>query len=114
LPLFNHQSQLSAGYPRREETVRIDYHVSNNTHAFARYTKDTDQQILPYGLGWTSGQNFPLTPTIFKQGPAWNASLNVTSSLSPTLTNEFIFGPSQNNLTLDPQDPAAATFAGIG
>ena len=111
---FNHQSQLSAGYPRREETVRIDYSATNNTHVFARYTKDTDQQILPYGLGWTSGQNFPLTPTIFKQGPAWNASLNVTSTLSPTLTNEFIFGPSQNNLTLDPENPNAATFSGIG
>jgi hypothetical protein len=114
LPLFNHQSQQSAGYPRREETIRVDYNLSTNTHIFARYTKDTDQQILPYGLGWTSGQNFPLTPTIFKQGPAWNASLNVTSSLSSTLTNEFIFGPSQNNLTLDPENPTAATFAGIG
>src|SRR5215831_2469 len=114
LPLFNHQSQQSSGYPRREETLRVDYNVTSSTHAFARYTKDTDQQILPYGLGWTSGQNFPLTPTIFRQGPAWNAALNVLTVLSPTLTNEFIFGPSQNNLTLDPQNAAAATFAGIG
>ncbi len=114
LPLFNHQSQISSGYPRREETVRIDYNVSSNTHIFARYTQDTDQQILPYGLGWTTGQNFPLTPTIFNQGPARNASLNVTTSLSPTMTNEFIFGPSQNNLTLNTIDPNAATFAGIG
>ena len=114
LPLFNHQSQQSSGYPRRQETVRVDYHVSSNTHVYGRYTQDTDQQILPYGLGWTSGQNFPLTPTIFKQGPARNATLNITSSLSPTMTNEFIFGPSQNNLTLDPEDPNAGTFAGIG
>ena len=45
---------------------------------FARFTQDSDQQIMPYGVGWTSGQNFPLTPTIFKQGPARNASLNIT------------------------------------
>jgi hypothetical protein len=114
LPLFNHQSQQSSGYPRREETVRIDYNVSDDTHIFARYTQDTDQQILPYGLGWTSGQNFPLTPTIFNQGPARNASLNITTTLSPTMTNEFIFGPSQNNLTLNAVDPNAGTFAGIG
>ncbi len=55
-----------------------------------------------------------MTPTIFKQGPARNAALNVTTMLSPTMTNEFIFGPSQNNLTLDPVDPNAATFSGIG
>ena len=114
LPLFNHQSQLSSGYPRREETARIDYNLNDRTRIFGRYTKDTDQQILPYGVGWTSGQNFPLTPTIFKQGPAWNAALNVVTTLSPTLTNEFIFGPSQNNLTLDAENPNAATFSGIG
>ena len=114
MPLFNHQSQISSGYPRREETARIDYSLSDRTHIFGRYTRDTDQQILPYGVGWTSGQNFPLTPTIFKQGPAWNAALNITTSLSSTLTNEFIFGPSQNNLTLDAENPEAATFSGIG
>ena len=114
MPLFNHESQQSAGYPRREENIRIDYNVTNDTRVFARYTRDNDQQILPYGVGWTSGQNFPLTPTIFKQGPAWNAALNVTTSLSPTMTNEFIFGPSQNNLTQDPEDPNAATYSGIG
>jgi hypothetical protein len=81
---------------------------------FGRFTQDNDQQILPYGVGWTSGQNFPLTPTIFKQGPARNASLNITSTLSPTMTNEFVFGPSQNKLSLDPSDPNAATYAGLG
>lgn len=111
---FNHRSQLSASYPRREETIRIDYNVTSNTRIFFRGTEDTDQQVLPYGLGWTTGQNFPLTPTIFKQGPARNAALNVTTTLSPTMTNEFIFGPSQNNLTLNTVDPNAATYAGIG
>ena len=40
--------------------------------------------------------------------------MNVTSNISPTLVNEFIFGPSQNNLTLDPVDGNAGTMAGIG
>ncbi|MBA3438338.1 MAG: TonB-dependent receptor [Pyrinomonadaceae bacterium] len=109
----NQRSQFSTSYPRREETIRIDYNVTDNTRIFGRYTQDIDSQSLPYGLGWTSGQNFPLTPTIFQQ-PAKNASLNITSTLSPTMTNEFIFGPSQNKLSLDPVDPNAATLAGIG
>jgi outer membrane receptor protein involved in Fe transport len=114
LPLYNHNSQSSANYPRRQYTVRLDYNLTDNTRVFARYTQDSDEQVLPYGVGWTSGQNFPLTPTVFKQGPAKNAALNITTVLSPTMTNEFVFGPSQNNLTLDPVDPSAATFAGIG
>ena len=114
LPLYNHNSQESSGYPRRQENIRIDYRLANHTTIFGRFTQDTDVQILPYGVGWTSGQNFPLTPTLFQQGPARNASLNITSNISPTLVNEFIFGPSQNNLTLDPVDGNAATMSGIG
>ena len=93
-PTFNHNSQQSISYPRRQETIRIDYNVTDNTRIFGRYTQDSDSQVMPYGLGWTSGQNFPLTPTIFQQ-PAKNASLNITSTLSPTMTNEFIFGPTK-------------------
>ncbi|MFB3905864.1 MAG: carboxypeptidase regulatory-like domain-containing protein [Acidobacteriota bacterium] len=114
MPLFNHQSQESINYPRREENIRVDYNITENLRMFARFTQDSDEQIMPYGVGWTSGQNFPLTPTIFKQGPARNASLNITWVINNTMTNEFVFGPSQNNLTLDPVDPDAATFKGIG
>lgn len=112
---FNHNSQASAGYPRREYSIRLDYNMTDSTRMYVRYTRDADQQILPYGLGWTGGNNqIPIDNLIFRQAPAWNSVLNVTSTLSSTLTNEFIFGASQNNLTLDPSDPNAATLAGIG
>lgn len=112
---FNHNSQLSVSYPRRENSIRLDYNVTDNTKAYVRYTRDSDQQIMPYGLGWTGGSNqIPFDNLIFKQAPAWNGTLNVTSALSATLTNEFIFGASQNNLTLDPSVPNAASYSGIG
>jgi hypothetical protein len=112
---FNHNSQQSVSYPRREKSIRLDYNLTENTRAYVRYTRDADQQIMPYGLGWTGGANqIPFDNLIFKQAPAWNSTLNVTSALSPTLTNEFIFGVSQNNLTLNPTNPNAATYSGIG
>jgi hypothetical protein len=114
MPLFNHNSQQSISYPRRQDNLRIDYRLGSKTNLFVRLTRDYDEQIMPYGVGWTSGQNFPLTPTSFKQGPARNAALNITTNFTPTLVNEFIFGPSQNNLTLDPLDPNAGTYSGIG
>jgi hypothetical protein len=114
MPIYNHTSQLSINYPRRQDNVRVDYRLGNKTTLFVRFTQDADQQIMPYGLGWTSGQNFPLTPTIFKQGPARNAAVNITTNFTPTLVNEFLFGPSQNNLTLNAVDPNAGTMAGIG
>lgn len=112
---YNHNSQLSVSYPRRENSIRLDYNLSENTRMYIRYTRDADQQIMPYGLGWTGGANqIPFDNLIFKQAPAWNGTYNLTSTLSSTLTNEFIFGASQNNLTLDPTVPNAATYSGIG
>ncbi len=112
---YNHNSQLSVSYPRSENSIRVDYSLTENTRAYIRYTRDTDQQIMPYGLGWTGGSNqIPFDNLIFKQAPAWNGTLNVTSTLSPTLTNEFIFGSSQNNLTLNPTKANAASYSGIG
>ncbi len=114
MPQFNYSSQLPINYPRRQDNIRVDYRLGNKTTIFARFTQDSDQQIMPYGVGWTSGQNFPFTPSIFKQGPARNAALNVTTNISPTLVNEFLFGPSQNNLTIDAVDPNVGTMKGIG
>jgi hypothetical protein len=112
---YNHDSQLSVSYPRRENSIRVDYNATENTRMYIRYTRDADQQIMPYGLGWTGGNNqIPFDNLIFRQAPAWNGTLNVTTTLSPTLTNEFIFGASQNNLTLNPSVPDAATYSGIG
>jgi hypothetical protein len=112
---YNHNSQQSVSYPRRENSIRVDYNLTENTRAYVRYTRDADQQVMPYGLGWTGGANqIPFDNLIFKQAPAFNSTLNVTSALSPTLTNEFIFGASQNNLTLNPTNANAATYSGIG
>src|SRR5215468_4344014 len=112
---YNHNSQQSVSYPRKETSIRVDYNLTDNTKAYVRYTRDADQQVMPYGLGWTGGNNqIPFDNLIFKQAPAWNSTLNVTSALSPTLTNEFIFGASQNNLTLDPTNADAATYKGFG
>ncbi len=111
---FNHNTQLSVSYPRKENSIRLDYNASEKTRMYVRYTRDSDQQLMPYGLGWTGGANqIPFDNLIFKQAPAWNGTFNVTNTLSPTLTNEFVFGGSQNNLTLDPST-GDGTYAGLG
>jgi hypothetical protein len=112
--LFNHVSQASAGYPRKEYNIRVDYNLTERTRMYVRYTRDADKQILPYGLGWTGGANrVPIDDLIFKQAPAFNGSYNLTMTLSSTLTNEFVFGASQNNLTLDPTNANAGTYSGF-
>jgi hypothetical protein len=111
---FNHNSQLSVSYPRKENSIRLDYNASEKTRMYIRYTRDADQQVMPYGLGWTGGANqIPFDNLIFKQAPAFNGTFNITNTLSPTLTNEFVFGGSQNNLTLNPST-GDGTYTGLG
>ena len=47
--------------------------------------------------------NFPLSPISFPR-PGKNGVITLTHSFSPTLTNEFIFGPSKNDIFYDAND----------
>jgi len=109
MPVFNYNSQISSSDPRRQDTIRVDYRLGEKITIFGRFTQDQDQNLLPYGLG----QNFSSFPIVFKQ-PGRNGSLNITAVISPTLVNEFLFGPSQNNITMDALDSDAGTMSGLG
>jgi Carboxypeptidase regulatory-like domain/TonB-dependent Receptor Plug Domain len=102
---FNYTSATSYPYPRREETLRIDYQINEKHRLTGRYTNNKDEQRLAYGT-FISDYNFPLTRMIFPR-PGRNGVLQLTSTLSPTLTNEFIFGPSSNFLNIEAEDDGA-------
>ncbi len=97
---YNFQSQVSAAYPRRQEMVRVDWNINDSWRVFFRGILDDDTQQAPYGW-WASATNIPLGALAYKQ-PAQAGIVNVTTVLSPTLTNEFIFGPGRNRLTILP------------
>jgi hypothetical protein len=109
MPVFNYNSQISSDYPRRQDNIRIDYRLGDKTTLFGRFTHDQDQSLWPYGLT----QNFSMTPTDFRQ-PGSNAAFNATTTVSATVVNEFVFGVSQNKITMDPVDAEAATMKGLG
>src|SRR5262249_42756916 len=91
---FNFTSAISTKYPRREDILRIDYNITDRTRLSGRYTNNHEERLLAYG-SFASGLNFPLSPISFPR-PGRNGVLTLTHIFSPTLTNEFIFGPSSN------------------
>src|SRR5262249_15573576 len=99
-PQYNYVSQKSGEYPRRETNVRLDYQIDKSNRLSLRYSQNADRQLMPYGT-FASGQNFPLTNIIYRQ-PAYNATVNLSSTFRPTLFNEYIFGSSRNRLSFDP------------
>jgi hypothetical protein len=102
---FNYTSSISTQYPRREDILRVDWNITERTHLAARYTNNKETRFLGYG-SFASGLNFPLSPISFPR-PGRNGVLTLTHTFSPTLTNEFIFGPSSNFIDLRPADDKA-------
>lgn len=103
-PGYNYQSQISNQYPRREEIYRMDYNVSDKWKAYARYIRSADATTMNYGQ-WNADYNIPLGPMSFG-APGWSFVSNVTTIINPTLTNEFVFGSSRNDLHIRPMDDA--------
>jgi len=104
-PQYNYTSSVSTKYPRREDILRIDYNITDRTRLSARYTNNKEERLLAYG-SFASTLNFPLSPISFPR-PGRNGVLSLTHTFSPTLTNEFIFGPSSNFINLRPADDNA-------
>src|SRR5262245_16659395 len=63
-PSFNYTSAISTQYPRREDILRVDYHITERTTLSARYTNNKEKRLLAYG-SFASGLNFPLSPISF-------------------------------------------------
>jgi hypothetical protein len=104
-PQANYTSSVSTLYPRREDILRVDYNITDRTRLSARYTNNKEERLLAYG-SFASGLNFPLSPISFPR-PGRNGVISLTHTFSPTLTNEFIFGPSSNFIDLRPADDNA-------
>jgi hypothetical protein len=101
-PDFNYQSQISESAPMQQEIYRGDYNINEKWRAFARFIQDHREENKPYGQ-WNADFNIPFSRMNFGT-PAWSFISNVTTVINPTLTNEFIFGTSRNDLNIDPVD----------
>jgi len=99
---YNYTSAISTQYPRREDILRVDWNITDSTRLSARYIENHEKRLLAYG-SFASGLNFPLSPISFPR-PGRNGVLTLTHTFSPSLTNEFIFGPSSNFINLLPAD----------
>lgn len=99
-PSFNYQSELSHQFPRRERIFRGDYNISDSWRLYSRFMNTSSRRDTAYGLS-TSNYNFSLSPTVWED-PGWSWVNNLTTVISPTLTNEFLFGSSRNRLLIDP------------
>lgn len=95
---YNYSTSLSYSDPRREDILRGDYQVNSKNRMFVRWIHNSDHLQAPFSTGGLGAVdclaaiNFP--GGCIQEHPGWNLSLNVLSTITPSLLNEFSVGPS--------------------
>ncbi len=97
---YNYSTALSAVDPRREDMLRVDYQLNAQNRLYGRWIHNSDTNSSPFlpfpgpfGIfACASSINFAGGCT--QQHPGWNFSLNLNSTITTTLLNEFSVGPS--------------------
>ncbi len=83
--VYNTNSTLPTNW--REELFRIDHNITDHNRVTFRYIHDSWTTLEP-GPIWDIG-NFPTSQTFFT-GPGISLVARLTSTISPTLLNEFV------------------------
>lgn len=92
---YNYQEQLSYDIPRREDILRLDYQLSKDHRLYGRWVHNSQSITSPmqtWNLSCMGSLQFVGGCT--NKAPSWNFSLNLVSTITPTLLNEFSVGPS--------------------
>lgn len=89
-----HPYQQNYGFEKDAKVARIDWAISSKMNFFFRWADDAQQETQALGIFATLPS--PIFPQYRKKpGSSW--SYNLVNVISPTMTNEFIFG--YNRLT---------------
>jgi Carboxypeptidase regulatory-like domain len=91
----------------REELVRVDHNFTPKERLTFRYIHDSWQTVQPTTL-WScpDGCSFPTIQTNFV-GPGTSTVARLTSTLTPTLLNEFVASYTADHITLSNTGPGA-------
>ncbi len=91
----------------REELVRLDHNFTPNERLTVRYIHDSWQTVTATTLwGCPDGCSFPTIQTNFV-GPGTSTVVRLTSTLTPTLLNEFVASYTADHITLSNTGPGA-------
>jgi hypothetical protein len=82
----------------REELVRVDENITDKQRFFFRFIHDSWSTVTATPL-WGTG-NFPTVGTNFV-GPGVSLVANLTSTVSPSLVNEFVFAYTTDHIFLN-------------
>ena len=110
---FNYSSAITAPENRADMKMRFDYKVSNSTNVYLRLARESESDDSPYGIWW-GPSTFELPSHLVGKNLGRSAAANITSVLSPTMTNEIVLSASKLKLDYDFLDPSKVSKSSLG
>lgn len=98
---------------RNQFVSRFDYSVSDKTKLYVRLAREYETQGFPRGLWWDSS-SYEIPGKLTSKNLGRSVVVNLTNIISPTMTNEVLFGVSKLKLNYDYADPDKVSYAGLG
>ena len=99
----------------RQELLRIDHNITDKERLSFHYIHDSWDTINQVPL-WTNAGSFPTVQTAFT-GPGVSMLARLSSTITPTLLNEFVFSYTTDHITLTDtgnwKRPSGTTFGSI-
>jgi hypothetical protein len=109
---YNYIFNQTVDQNRDQLVARVDYNLTESTKAYIRVARDSEVAQRARGLWWQPG-TIELPTPINQKSVGQSAVFNVTSVLSPSTTNEFLFTYSRlknDNRFDDPSRMELATY----
>ena len=109
----NYASSVIAPENRSDLKMRFDYKVNNNTSVYLRLARESESDDGPYGIWWGPSA-YELPSHLVGTNLGRSAAANITSVISPTMTNELVVSASKLKLNYDFKDPAKVSKSALG
>ena len=113
LQFRNYASAFVSPENRTDLKMRYDWRVTNSTNLYVRLARESESDDNPYGIWWGPSA-FELPSHLVGGNLGRSLAANVTTVLSPTMTNEFVFSASKLRLDYDFSDPSKVSKAALG
>jgi outer membrane receptor protein involved in Fe transport len=98
---------------RLQMVLRLDYSLTESTKAYLRLAQDGETMEKARGVWWDSS-SYDLPSSLSHENTGRSITANLTSVLSPTTTNEFLFTFSKLWLDVHHTNPEAVSLSALG
>jgi len=110
----NYYYQFIETHPRRNDTLRMDYNVTNKLTSWFRWSRDYDQDDTNSTLPAKSADGTWSPQSAYHPFPGHGYAAGATYTINPTTVNEFTFGRSWSSWSYYPHDQSQLDRSNMG